>query len=139
MVKCNKHIFSISHDSHIYFPQQAIRSLAATREIADSCGDRISSLTNTKIFILCFKLARFIFSAFVTREAQCKQRNITYNSNKIETGLEKNFIKTTSSSPPPPPASGNSWAYDTPHLPEFPFPSVGGMDIFWNHTFTVTF
>ena len=133
MVKCTKHIFSISHNSHIYFPRQAIRSLATTREIADSHGDRISRLTNTKIFILCFKLARFTFSAFVTREAQCKQRNITYNSKKIETSLEKKFIKTTSFPPLP---SGNSWAYDTPHPPEFPFPSVGGggMDIFWNHT-----
>ena len=129
MVKCNKLIFSISHGSHVYFPQQAIRSLAATREIADSCGDRISSLTNTKIFILCFKLAIFIFSTFVTREAQCKQRKITYNSKKIETGLEKKFIKTTSFPPPPP--SGNSWAYDTPQPPEFPFPSVGGGGGVW--------
>ena len=63
-----------------------------------------------KIFILCFKLARFIFSAFVTREAQCKQRNIMYNSKKIETGLEKNSSKQHPLPPPP------------PHLPEIPGP-----------------
>ena len=47
---------------------------------------------------------------------------------KIETGLEK-FIETA-----PFPLSGNSWAFEPPHPPEFPIPSVGGRDIFWNYT-----
>ena len=48
---------------------------------------------------LVLQISEIYFSAFVTQEAQCKQRKITYNSKKIETGLEKKFIKTTSFPP----------------------------------------
>ena len=56
--------------------------------------------------------------------------NLTYRNNG--TGLEKVIeIDTT---PPPPAPSGFSWAFDPPTPLEIPIPSVGGMDIFWNHT-----
>jgi len=65
------------------------------------------------------KLARFIFLRSSTQEAQCKQRNITYNSEKIETGLEKNSSKQHPSPEIPGPMT-------PPTPPESPFPSVGG-------------
>ena len=95
----------------------------------DASGDRISNLTSTKMFILCFELARFIylfiFFAFATREAKCKQRNFMCYLMKIETSLEKkNFFE---ANPPPLRKFLGLWP---PHPPGISNPFHGGEYIF---------
>ena len=59
---------------------------------SDSSSNRKSSLTSTKIFLLCLK---DFFFPFATWGAKCKQQNFTYNRTKIETDLKKNSLRQT--------------------------------------------
>ena len=70
----------------------------------------------------------------MTGEAKCKQQNFTYNCMKIETGLEKNYWDNP---PAPPPPKKKILLPLIPHSIEFPIPSMGSMDIFWNYTFFI--
>ena len=94
-------------------------------KMSDASGDRISSLTSTKMFILCFKLARFIINIFFLRSRLEKQNanNETLRATvwKLRPVWKKKIIEATHL-----PLSGNSWAFDPPTPPEFPIPSLGG-------------
>ena len=120
-------LFSISHHSHVHFPQQALRSLVATREIADSCGDRISSLTNTKIFISCYKLARFIFLRSWLKRLNANNEPLRTKVRKLRPAWKKNYQNNI---PPTPHIHRKFLGLWHPHPPGISIPFSGGYGYF---------
>ena len=75
---------------------------------SDFSGDRISILTSTKMLILCFKLAKFIFYVLDSRS---KMQTITTNfMHWNRSGKKRKLIAWDN----PLSRSGNSWAF-VPH------------------------
>ena len=61
----------------VYFPKHVLQSSAATRENDRTLAvTELSSQTSTKICILCFKLARFIFFVSATQEQNANNETL---------------------------------------------------------------